>query len=31
MGWDDPGPDLAPTVQPEAEWFARNFLEAEGG
>ncbi|NBC16767.1 MAG: 2Fe-2S iron-sulfur cluster binding domain-containing protein [Bacteroidetes bacterium] len=30
MGWDDPGPDLAPTVEPEAEWFARNFLEAEG-
>jgi ferredoxin len=31
MGWDDPGPDLAPTVEPETEWFARNFLEAESG
>ena len=27
MGWDDPGPDLDPTVQPEAEWFAREDLE----
>ena len=27
MGWDDPGPDLAPVVQPEATWYALEDLD----
>lgn len=27
MGWDDPGPDLAPVVEPEAVWMPVEALE----
>lgn len=27
MGWDDPGPALDPTVQPEARWFPKADLQ----
>lgn len=27
MGWDDPGPALAPAVEPEAAWHARDDLD----
>jgi ferredoxin len=29
MGWDDPGPEPAPEVEPEAEWLPREALEEE--
>ncbi len=28
MGWDDPGPEPDPAVQPEAAWYPKSELEA---
>ncbi|WP_457654424.1 2Fe-2S iron-sulfur cluster-binding protein [Rhodocaloribacter sp.] len=30
MGWTDAGPEPAPEVEPEAEWYPRAALEREG-
>lgn len=29
MGWSDPGPALAPTVEPEAAWYPIEALDAD--